>query len=233
MLILTACSSKPPENNDYNTTFIRTETEELQLSNASATYTLPAPKTDGEISVESALENRRSRRNFNDTALSQENLSQILWSAYGITSEHGLRTAPSAGALYPLEIYAVIGNVEGITPGVYRYITENHEIVRVVEGDVRAELAEASLGQSMVTVAPMSVFYSAVFERTTERYGERGVNYVYIEVGHSAQNVYLQAEALGLGTCAIGAFTDDRVRDILNLPAEEVPIYLMPVGYFD
>jgi SagB-type dehydrogenase family enzyme len=116
---------------------------------------------------------------------------------------------------------------------VYRYVAQTHEIVRIVEGDVRTELAEASLGQSMVAQAPLSVFYSAVFERTTGRYGERGVNYVYIEVGHSAQNVYLQAESLGLGTCAIGAFTDGRVREVLRLPDDEVPVYLMPVGHYD
>jgi len=231
VLTFTACNNDNP-NNEQNNTIVKTE--ELQLtSNNSTTYSLPALKTDGVMSVESALQNRRSRRDFNGTAITKEQLSQILWSAYGITSESGLRTAPSAGALYPLEIYAVIGNVEGIEPGVYKYVEKNHEITRIVEGDVRSELAEASLGQNMVNQASMSLFYSAVFERTTERYGERGVNYVYIEVGHSAQNVYLQAEALELGTCAIGAFTDDRVREILNLPADEEPIYLMPIGYFD
>jgi SagB-type dehydrogenase family enzyme len=209
------------------------ETQESQPFDNSTIYTLPAPKKDGDFSVESALENRRSRRNFTAQAITQEQLSQILWAAYGITSDSGLRTAPSAGVLYPLEIYAVIGNVDRIVPGVYRYVAENHEIIRVVEGDVRSELAAASLGQNMVAQAPMSVFYSAVFERTAGRYGERGENYVYIEVGHSAQNVYLQAEALGLGTCAIGAFTDDSVREILRLPAEETPMYLMPVGYFE
>jgi len=160
-------------------------------------------------------------------------LSQILWAAYGITSPRGLRTAPSAGALYPLEVYAVIGNVEGVAPGVYRYTPDGHTITRVVDGDVRVALSEAALGQRMVRDAPMSVFYSAVFERSTVRYGERGINYTFIEVGHSAQNVYLQAEALGLGTVAIGAFIDDDVRLLLNLPSDEVPVYLMPVGHFD
>jgi SagB-type dehydrogenase family enzyme len=184
------------------------------------------------MSVESALTNRRSQRSFQDKELPAEHLSQILWAAYGITSPRGLRTAPSAGALYPLEIYAIIGDVQGIEPGVYRYVADGHKIVRVVDGDVRGELAGAALNQRMVADAPMSVFFSAVFERTTGRYGERGEKYVYIEVGHSAQNVYLQAEALGLGTCAVGAFTDSRVREILNLPADEEPLYLMPVGYY-
>jgi len=201
-------------------------------------YTLSAPSSEGLISVESALENRRSHRDFQNKALTEAQLSQLLWAAYGVTLPRsdaglrgGLRTAPSAGALYPLEIYAVVGNVEGIEPGVYRYIPADHSIERVLAGDVRNELSDAALGQRMVSQAPATIFYSAVFERTTGRYGERGVIYVYIEVGHSAQNVYLQAEALGLGTCAIGAFTDNTVRQLLNLPNDEEPLYLMPVGY--
>jgi SagB-type dehydrogenase family enzyme len=198
------------------------------------------PDTDGDISVEGALANRRSHRRFRDRALSERQLSQILWAAYGITEPRpgeaalrgGLRTAPSAGALYPLEIYVIVGNVEGIEPGVYRYIAQEHKITRTLDGDVRGELREAAMGQRMVSEAPAVVFFSAVFERTTQRYGERGRNYVYIELGHSAQNVYLQAEALGLGTCAIGAFDDSRVRKVLDLPAGEEPLYLMPVGYY-
>jgi SagB-type dehydrogenase family enzyme len=203
-----------------------TQTEESLLS-----FILPEPKTDGEMSVEQALDNRRSQRNFQDKAITQEQLSQILWAAYGITSPNGLRTAPSAGATYPLEIYAIVGNVEGINPGVYRYIAEENKIIQIVDGDVRTELRNAALNQQMVSDAPASVFYSAVFERITGRYDDRGIKYAYIEVGHSAQNVYLQAEALGLGTCAIGAFTDSRVREILNLPDNEEPLYLMPFGY--
>jgi SagB-type dehydrogenase family enzyme len=194
---------------------------------------LPSPQTDGEISVEKALANRRSHRGFQDRALSKEQLSQLLWAAYGITSpERGLRTAPSAGALYPLEIYAIAGSVDGIDPGVYKYISEEHKLVRIIDGDVRRELAEAALDQRMIAAAPAAVFYSAVFDRITGRYGDRGIMYAYMEAGHSAQNVYLQAEAMGLGTCAVGAFTGDRVREILNLAANEEPLYLMPVGYY-
>jgi SagB-type dehydrogenase family enzyme len=203
------------------------------------TYTLPSPRTDGNFSVERALANRRSQRNYQNRAISAQQLSQILWAAYGITSpapgqpalRGGLRTSPSAGALYPLEIYAIVGNVTGIEPGVYRYISGEHRIVRTIDRDVRDELMQAAMGQRMVRDAPALVFYSAVFSRMTGRYGERGRNYVYIEVGHSAQNVYLQAEALGLGTCAIGAFTDSRIRQVLQLPAGEDPLYLMPIGY--
>jgi SagB-type dehydrogenase family enzyme len=204
------------------------------------TYILSLPKTDGDASVEKVLAHRRSRRSFQHRAILEDQLSQILWAAYGITSPRpvaansrdGLRTAPSAGALYPLEIYVIIGNVEGIEPGVYRYISEEHKIVRIIDGDVRNELSEAALGQRMLREASVTVFYSGVFSRTTGRYGERGIKYVYVELGHSAQNVYLQTEALGLGTCAIGAFTDSRISSLLNLPANEEPLYLMPIGYY-
>jgi len=231
-VILTSCGNEAPSNEASNGVIVEEETP--------LTYILPYPNTDGDISVEYALANRRSQRNFQDKPLSADQLSQILWAAYGITSPRpdnpalrgGLRTAPSGGALYPLEIYAVIGNVEGLDPGVYKYISEDHKIIMTASGDVRDELADAAFGQRMVSEAPVSFFYSAVFSRTTERYGERGRHFVYIEVGHSAQNIYLQAETLGLGTCAIGALTERDARRILNLPAEEDPLYLMPTGYF-
>ena len=203
-------------------------------------YILPSPRTDGDMSVERALSIRRSRRNFQDRAISIEQLSQILWAAYGVTYpipnrpnlRGGLRTTPSAGALYPLEIYVIIGNVEGIEPGVYRYISGEHKLVRTIAGDVRGALSDAALGQRMIREAPATVFFSAVFSRMIARYGPRGRRYTYMEIGHSAQNIYLQAEALGLGTCAIGAFMDDRVRQVLQLPENEEPLYIMPIGYF-
>ena len=201
--------------------------------NSPVSYFLPEPEKSGEISVEEALENRRSRRNFQDTALSAEQLSQILWAAYGISEPvRGLRTAPSAGALYPLEIYVVIGNVSGIEAGVYKYDARDHKITQTKSGDIRAELSAAALNQAMVRAAPVTVVYTAVFSRIEGRYGERGrERYVYMEIGHSAQNIYLQTEALGLGTCAIGAFTDSMVSELLTLPPEEEPLYFMPVGY--
>ena len=202
---------------------------------------LPPPATVGTKSVEEALANRRSRRNFLDRAISLEQLSQILWAAYGITDPRpsapglrgGLRTTPSAGATFPLEVYVVVGNVVGLEPGLYRYVSEEHKLVLVITGHLREELSDAALGQRMVREAPASLFYSAIFHRITVRYGERGILYAYIELGHSAQNVYLQVEALGLGTVAVGAFNDDRVREVLNLPDYEFPMYIMPVGYFD
>ena len=203
-------------------------------------YALSSPNTAGVVSVESALESRRSRRDFQDIPLKEEQLSQLLWAAYGVTlpstdASHrgGLRTAPSAGSTYPLELYAIVGNVEGIESGVYKYISADHTIERIIDRDIRYELSEAALGQKMVSQAPVALFYSAVFSRTTDRYGERGLSFVYVEAGHSAQNIYLQAEALGLGACATGAFTDSQVRRLLDLPDEEEPVYIMLVGYTD
>ena len=228
-----ACNSKTFANEINNSILTKIKGQQL-------TYILPSPETDGNISVEKALTSRRSHRNFQSKAISSEQLSQILWAAYGITfpiQDHpdvrgGLRTTPSAGARYPLEIYAIIGNVEGIDPGVYKYISAEHKIIRTIDKDVRDELCNAALEQGMIRRAPASVFYSAIFNRTIERYGERGRRYVYMELGHSAQNIHLQAEALRLGTCAIGAFTDSRVSQVLKLPANEEPLYIMPIGYY-
>ncbi|MCL1845422.1 MAG: SagB family peptide dehydrogenase [Defluviitaleaceae bacterium] len=218
---------------DSNVGTLITQQEQIE----GPTHILPAPNLDGEMSVEQAIQQRRSRRNFEDRAISQEQLSQILWSVYGITEPRpgsprgGLRTTPSAGALFPLEIYVVIGNVEGIEPGVYRYISPKHKIVQVVEGDMRIMLAAAALNQTAVRNAPAIVAYAAVFDRMLPRYGERGIMYTHMEVGHSAQNMYLQAEALGLGTVAVGAFVDEMVSAVLRLPDDETPLYLMPFGY--
>jgi len=236
VISLSACRNSGDSNNRDKTDMDTSDNNSGDLAIITApqlTYGLPSPKTDGGVSVEKALADRRSRRDFTDAPLSVEQLSQLLWAAYGTTSPEGLRTAPSAGALYPLEVYAVVGNVAGIEPGVYRYVSGEHEIVRTVEGDVRERLSAATSGQSMVGKAPVSIFYSGVFERTTQRYGERGIKYVYMELGHSAENVYLQAEALGLGACVVGAFADNSVTELLSLPADEEPLYLMPVGFYD
>ncbi len=190
----------------------------------------PAQKT-GPVSVEGALSERRSVREYRDEALSLQEISQILWAAQGITApQFGGRTAPSAGATYPLEVYLVVRKAQGVGPGVYRYLPQDHKLMEILEDDVSGQLARAALGQTFVSEAPVNLIFSAVFERTTTRYGERGIQYVYMEVGHAAQNVYLQAQSLGLGTVVAGAFDDRRVKDILNLAEEEVPLYIMPVG---
>jgi len=191
---------------------------------------LPKPKYDSNTSVEKALRERRSIRRYKDEALTLAEVSQLLWAAQGITDPRGFRTAPSAGALYPLEVYVVIGNVEGLTKGVYKYKPHGHELVKVRSGDVRDELSVAALGQPWVKEGSIVIVFSAVYERTTQKYGNRGIRYVHIEVGHAAQNVYLQAVSLNLGTVVVGAFRDDKVRKILNMLDEEHPLCIMPVG---
>jgi SagB-type dehydrogenase family enzyme len=160
-----------------------------------------------------------------------QGISQLLWSAQGITQRRwGLRTAPSAGALYPLEVYVVVEKVEGLPTGVYRYVPRLHSLELVFDRSVRKQLGRDALSQSAVVDAPATLAFAAVFARTTRKYGERGRRYVYMEVGHAAENVYLQATALGLGTVVIGAFDDAAVRDTLGMRADEAALYLMPVG---
>lgn len=190
---------------------------------------LPRPRSAGPTSVEQALASRHSVRTFRRGSLSLAEVSQLLWAAQGIT--HGdFRTAPSAGALYPLEIHVVVGEVDGLAPGVYRYVPDKHGIEQRLEGDVRESLSLAALWQEWAGRGAIALVFTAVYERTTWKYGERGVRYAHIEVGHAAQNVYLQAEALGLGTVMVGAFNDAAVRKLLRLPDDEQPLAIMPVG---
>jgi SagB-type dehydrogenase family enzyme len=207
---------------------------------ADVTVELSQPTLSGNMSVEEAMLLRRSVRDYTNDAIELDQLAQLLWAAYGLTQEiqdgpdflrGGLKTAPSAGALYPLEIYVVAGNVKGLEPGVYKYIAEDHSLVLNQDGDVRNQLEDATLNQKMVKRAPVSLVFTAVYSRTTNKYGDRGSErYVCTDLGHSAQNVYLQATSLGLGTCAMGAFTDELVRAVMNIPFEETPLYVMPVG---
>lgn len=186
---------------------------------------LPAPRTDGPMSLERALAERRSVRDFTDERLTLEELAQLLWAAQGITADWGGRTAPSAGALYPLEVYAV-------TPGgLYHYLPDGHRADVLRADDLRRPLAAAALGQAAVAVAPAVLVIAAVFRRTEVKYGERAERYVHLEAGHAAQNVLLQAVALGLGGVPIGAFSDREVQRVLGLPADHEPLYLIPVGH--
>lgn len=195
-----------------------------------AELVLPSPRTDGDVSLEQTLLQRRSVRNYTGEPLTLDEVSQLLWAAQGITDARGYRTAPSAGATYPLEIYLVAGDITEVSSGVYRYEPAEHKLVKVIDGDVRAGLAAAALAQSPVREGAASIVFTAVYARTTRRYGDRGMTYVHMEVGHAAQNVYLQAVALSLGTVVIGAFIDEQVSRILSLPADEQPLYIMPVG---
>jgi len=191
---------------------------------------LPEPRYQSDISLEESLLQRRSVRDYPGEALSLGEVSQLLWAAQGITAQWGGRTAPSAGALYPLEVYVVVGNVQNLAAGVYRYEPEGHELLRIAEGDKRGDLASASLAQACVKEGAIDIVFAAVYQRTTRKYGERGIRYVHMEVGHVAQNVCLQAVAMNLGTVTIGAFNDEKVCRLLNLPQDKRPLYLIPVG---
>jgi SagB-type dehydrogenase family enzyme len=196
----------------------------------SETIRLPDPVQDSDTSIEEALSKRRSARSYKDRPLTLAEISQLLWSAQGITSPGGLRTAPSAGALYPLEIYVIAGNVDDLPDGVYKYRPDKHELARMLDGDKRNELCNAALGQSSIKTAAAVIVFSAVYDRTTMKYGNRGIKYVHIETGHAAQNVFLQAVPLNLGTVVIGAFHDDAVKEVLKMSEMEQPLYIMPVG---
>ena len=191
---------------------------------------LPGPQYDGKVSLEESLLKRRSIRSYTGQPLTLQEVSQLLWAAQGITEAGGLRTAPSAGALYPLELYVVVGDVQDLTPGVYRYQPDGHQLTKIMDGDRRGELASAALEQGCVKEGAAAFVFAAVYERTTGKYGERGIRYVHIEVGHAAQNLCLQATALGLGAVTVGAFSDEQVTRVINLPEEEQPLYIVPVG---
>jgi SagB-type dehydrogenase family enzyme len=201
---------------------------------------LPEPRLSSNISVEEALQNRRSLRSYEDTPLTLAEVSQLLWSAYGLSKpiengpdflRGGLRTAPSAGALYPLEVYLVARNVTGLDPGIYWYKSENHSLVTLAAEDRWEDLSDAGLGQPHFGTAAAALVYSAVFERNTQKYGERGrERYVCMDLGHSAENVYLQAYALKVGTCAIGAFNDLALKQVIGMTRGEEPLYIMPLG---
>lgn len=194
------------------------------------TVRLPQPDFTGEVPVEQALLQRRSERAFSQRALSQAELSQLLWAAQGVTSPRGYRTAPSAGALYPLEIIAVVGLVVELASGVYRYRSADHTLIQSAAGDRREELCRAALNQRFVARAPVVMVIAAVYARVCAVYGGRGVRYTDMEAGHAAQNVSLQAVALGLGSVMAGAFNDAEVRRVALLGPEEEPLYLIPVG---
>lgn len=187
---------------------------------------LPEPSTEGPLSLEGALLRRRSVRDFSPEQLSTSEISQLLWAAQGITHSRGFRTAPSAGALYPLELYVVL---EG---GVFHYDPRAHNLTAVSVGDLRSNLYRVSLRQEAILNAPMILVVTAVFSRTESKYGRaRSPRYVHLEAGHAAQNTLLQAVSLGLGAVPIGAFEDIRVQEVLGLPADHEPLYLIPIGH--
>jgi SagB-type dehydrogenase family enzyme len=191
---------------------------------------LPSPEVETGKPVERTLNSRRSIREFSGETLSLAQISQMLWAAQGQTSPQGYRTAPSAGALYPLDVYLAVGEITGLPAGVYLYDPRGHALERVGSEDRRRQLSDAALAQIWIRRAAAVIILAAVFRRTTRKYGERGHRYVHLEAGHAAQNVYLQAVSLGLGTTTVGAFHDERVKAVLELPQEADPLCLLPIG---
>jgi SagB-type dehydrogenase family enzyme len=192
---------------------------------------LAQPREDGSVSLERCIEKRRSVRDFRDQALTEGELGQLLWAAQGVTGADGGRAAPSAGALYPLELYVVARNVASLAGGVYKYLVDRHELLLVTPGYDPEALIDAALGQDWIAAAPACICIAAIFERTTAKYGERGRGYVYLEAGHAAASLMLQAVALSLATTMVGAFNDGEVGGVLHLNANETPLCLIPVGH--
>ena len=200
------------------------------MENINETIELPTPGQDSETSLEGALRERRSVREFRQEPVTLAQLSQLLWAAQGITDSRGFRTAPSAGALYPLEVYVMVGNVMDLPVGLYKYRPDGHRLLRMASDDRRKQMERAAMGQDWVRENAALFVFSSVDSRTTRKYGQRGIRYIHIEVGHAAQNVMLQAQTLGLGAAVVGAFNDDYVDEILDLPENERSLYLMPIG---
>ena len=188
------------------------------------TVKLPSPTYESAVSIEKALSERRSIRSYKEEPLTLNELSQILWAAQGITEpKKGLRTAPSPRALYLLELYVLPGNVTNLPMGIYKYQPQGHELVKIAEGDKKAELFKA-VGQAPIKNAPLALVISGLSEKT------QSPTWMYLEAGHAAQNIYLQAVSLKLGTVAMGGFKEDEVRKVLNLPEKERILYIMPIG---
>ena len=186
---------------------------------------LPKPNQDGSVPLEQAIAARRSWRHFLPEPLTLEQTGQLIWAAQGKDAKSGYRTTPSAGATYPLELFVVNSD------GLFRYLPDGHCLEKLTEQDLRAELASAAWGQGFIEDAPLTLVFTAQFTRTTGRYGQRGIRYVYMEAGHAAQNVHLQAQVLGLGSVPVGAFDDASVSKVLSLPSELEPVYMVTAGY--
>ena len=191
---------------------------------------LPQPDTDSDFSLERAISERRSVREFTAEPVTLRQVSQMLWACQGVTSKDGLRSAPSAGALYPLEVFVVANKVQGLDQGIYQYLpgTNKHALKLLRSGDFLSDLASAALGQDCIRGCAVGIVISAVYQRTTVKYGTRAERYVLIETGHAAQNLCLQAQSLGLGVVTVGAFNDKNVKNLIDSQAD--PVYIICVG---
>ena len=199
---------------------------QLKEVNMAKEIKLPKPKEKGFTSIEEILNQRRSIRDYKKSPLGLDQISQLLWAASGKNLYR--RTAPSAGATYPLETYLVVGEVEGLEAGIYHYSSSSHSLEKTKDQDIRNRLSQAALGQRMIEKAPINIIIAADYDRTVSHYGQPVIRYVHMEVGHVGQNISLQANALGLGTVMIGAFEDQQVKEVLEI--KEEPLYIIPVG---
>lgn len=195
---------------------------------------LPGPVLKGDVSVEQAIKHRRTIRSYRSKPLSPEQFSQILWAAQGVTEDRGYkRSAPSGGALYPLDIYAVVGEngVKALGAGIYHYDPVKHAALLITKGDFREDVARTALSQMWMAGAPLNLVITSEYRRITSKYGARGERYAMIEAGHVGQNIFLQAQALGLRAGIVGAFHDNDVIRILKIKRSHEPLLIMPVGY--
>lgn len=195
---------------------------------------LPEPMLDGDVSLERTIHKRRTVRSFDRKALTLKHLSQLLWAAQGITETGGFkRAAPSAGALYPMDVYAVVGRdcIEKVDPGVYHYNPADHSLSLVQEGDRRRDVAEASLWQMWMADAPLTLVITAEYSRIMVKYRQRGIRYAMIEAGHIGQNIFLQCQGMGLEAGIVGAFEDEKVVQVMGIKTTHEPLLIMPVGY--
>jgi SagB-type dehydrogenase family enzyme len=203
--------------NFYRLSEIKMQNKIIQLKN---------PKKTGSMSLEQAIESRRSRRDFLPEPLSLEQIGQLAWAAQGQVPGVRYRTAPSAGATYPLELFIVSAD------GLFHYLPGKHALEQLSRPDLRGKLCSAAWRQDFICAAPLTMVFTAEFSRTTGHYGKRGIRYVYMEAGHAAQNVHLQAESLGIGSVAAGAFDDAAVSRVLSLPDNLEPVYMVTTGYY-
>jgi SagB-type dehydrogenase family enzyme len=184
--------------------------------------------------LQQALKGRRSIRNFQQEPITRDQLSYLLWASTGIQrveAGYEFRTAPSAGALYPIETYLLVNNISGLEMGLYHYSIRTHQLEQLEQADLRRQIAAAALGQRMCSAAAVVFVWSAIFQRCKYKYGQRAYRYVYLDAGHIAQNLALAAVSLNLGSCQIGAFYDDPVNELLDLNGtDESAMYLSAVG---
>ena len=194
-------------------------------------FSLPKPDVSHGTPLNLTLKSRRSHRRYSKKAISLNELSQLLWSGQGVTNFFGFRTAPSAGALHPLEIYVVVSNVDQLSPGIYHYKPRSHELVLIVKGDHQKQLAQSANQQSSIKKSAATFIITGDISRVERKYKQRAKRYLHIEAGTAVQNIYLQAVSLKLGTVFIGTFKDNEVTQLMQLPADHKPLGLMPIGH--